>query len=99
MYGASGLSKDLVPAWNQSFKGNVTFDDSYALNFHKVENQAFEKKQCDNLKKMEGIVRRVDEDKRDITVRCWTDMFINEYLTVNAVNRLLAQAQSGDSAA
>jgi hypothetical protein len=35
MWGGSDLSKDLVPAWNVSMKGNVTFDDSFAVNFHK----------------------------------------------------------------
>ena len=38
------------------------------------------KETCDLLKKENGISARFDGDKRDISVKCWTDMFINEYL-------------------
>jgi hypothetical protein len=34
MWGATGLDKENVPAWNVSYKGNVTFDDAFAQNFH-----------------------------------------------------------------
>jgi hypothetical protein len=41
MWGATGLSKDLVPAWNVTMKGNTTFDSAFSENFHKYENQWF----------------------------------------------------------
>lgn len=39
MWGANGLDKENVPAWNVSYKGNVTFDDAFAQNFHVAANQ------------------------------------------------------------
>jgi len=41
MWGTSGLSKENVPSWNVSMKGNATFDDSFSQNFHEVINQEF----------------------------------------------------------
>jgi hypothetical protein len=39
MWGGTGLDKENVPAWNVSYKGNVTFDENFAENFHSVDSQ------------------------------------------------------------
>lgn len=82
LWGANGLDKENVPAWNVTYKGNVTFDASFADNFHHPVSQTYMRDTCHKVKQLSFVNRRVDRDKRDITVRCWTDMFINEYLAV-----------------
>lgn len=37
-------------------------------------------KKCKELREVKGIATRVNGDDLDITVECWTDMFVNEYL-------------------
>ena len=37
------------------------------------------------LKKEQGVVPRFNEDKRETTVDCWTDIFIYEYLAPKLV--------------
>jgi hypothetical protein len=46
MWGTTGLSKENVPAWNVSMKGNATFETDYSLHFHEVENQLFDFNTC-----------------------------------------------------
>jgi hypothetical protein len=50
------------------------------------------KQKCDDLKNEKGIAAEFDENKRDVTVICWTDMFINEYLAPKLVKAALAGA-------
>jgi hypothetical protein len=80
MWGGKDLNKDEVPGWNVSYKGNTTFDAAFASNFHIESNQLFMKNKCDELKTVKGVATRVDADKRDTTVMCWTDIFITRYL-------------------
>ena len=41
MWGGNGLNKDNIPAWNVSYKGNVTFDSDFSNNFHLPTYQVF----------------------------------------------------------
>jgi len=38
------------------------------------------KQTCDALAKVEGVTKQIDKDMRDVTVKCWTDYFIKDYL-------------------
>jgi len=94
MWGGSDLNTDLVPAWNVSYKGNVTFDATFADNFHLPVNQKFMRDKCEELKTVKGVSRRIDNDKKDITVNCWTNLFINEYLA----SKLITSTKKEDKA-
>jgi hypothetical protein len=61
-------------------KGNATFDAEFSQTFHLPVNQEYQRDVCNDLKKHEGISPRFDNEKRDQTVNCWTDLFINQYL-------------------
>jgi len=68
IWGVSDLSKELVPAWNVSMKGNVTFDAAFSTNFHNIDNQNYMKAKCDELRTVKGVTPNFDKDKRDISV-------------------------------
>lgn len=80
MWGPSGLDKSEIPAWNQTFKGNATWDEEFSKNFHKPENQDYMFKKCIELKDVKGVSSRVDGTDRDVTVNCWTDRFVTDFL-------------------
>jgi len=80
MWGATGLDKELVPAWNVSMKGNDTWDNDFGINFASVENQKFMKLKCEEVANQDNVVATFDKDKADVSVVCWTKMFIEEYM-------------------
>lgn len=86
-WGGANLNKDKVGTWNTTYKGDVEFDPNFSLNFHLPENQVYMRETCDDLKKVEGITQQEDGEKRDITVKCWTDYFIKEYLADLPANK------------
>lgn len=80
IWGVTELNREEVPAWNVTFKGNATFDNAFSTNFWKEENQYYMLKGCYGLKELDGTATRTDADGRDVTVNCWSDRFVNDFL-------------------
>lgn len=80
IWGVTELDRTEVPSWNVTWKGNATFDNSFSENFWRPENQEFMLKGCYGLQGLEGTATRTDADGRDVTVNCWSDRFVSDFL-------------------